>query len=87
MPFCCGKRFAGVSVVLDRQKSPTIPANTLPVFFKPVALWPCIRLASPFPHNEALLTQSPRRLVRRWVSERLDEIDCQSGCNGEAPQP
>jgi hypothetical protein len=72
MPFYCGKRFAGICVVLSPKKSLTYSLGNEGVlarlrragvigyafgFFEPAASHPP---ASPFPRNEGLLGQTPR---------------------------
>ena len=62
MPFCCGKRSAGICVVLGSKKSSTYSSEYASGFFEPAASH---LPASPFPRNEGLLGQAPRfRLVR-----------------------
>ena len=63
MPFCCGKRSAGLCVVLGPNKSSTYSSEYASGFFEPAALH---LPASPSPRNEGLLgqTPSPVRILR-----------------------
>jgi hypothetical protein len=57
MPFYCGKRSAGIRVVLGPKKSLPYSSEYASGFFAPAASH---LSASPFPRNEGLLGQSPR---------------------------
>jgi hypothetical protein len=56
MPFYCGKRSAGICVVLGSKKSSTYSNEYACGFFEPAALH---LPASSFPRNEGLLGQAP----------------------------
>jgi hypothetical protein len=56
MPFCSGKRSAGMCVVLGSKNSSTYSNEYASGFFEPAASH--LR-ASPFPRNEGLLGQIP----------------------------
>jgi len=57
MPFYCGKRSAGICVVLGPKKSSTYSSEYASGFFEPVASH---LPTSPSPRNEGLLRQAPR---------------------------
>jgi hypothetical protein len=59
MPFCCGKRSAGICVVLGPKKASTYSSEYASGFFERAASH---LPASPFPRNEGLLGQTPRGL-------------------------
>jgi len=56
MPFYCGKRSAGICVVLGPKKSSTYSSEYASGLFEPAASH---LPASPFPRNEGLLGQTP----------------------------
>ena len=56
MPFYCGKRSAGICVVLGPKKSSTYSSEYASGFFEPAASH---LPASPLPRNEGLLGQTP----------------------------
>jgi hypothetical protein len=56
MPFYCGKRSAGIWVVLGPKKSSTYSSEYASGFFEPAASH---LPASRFPRNEGLLGQTP----------------------------
>ena len=56
MPFYCGKRSAGICVVLGPKKSSTYSSEYASGFFEPSASH---LPASPSPRNEGLLGQAP----------------------------
>jgi hypothetical protein len=58
MPFYCGKRSAGICVVLGPKKSSTYSSEYASGFFEPAASH---LPASRFPRNEGLLGQTPSR--------------------------
>jgi len=58
MPFYCGKRFAGICVVLAQKKSSTYSSEYACGFFGAAASH---LPASHFPRNERLLGQAPRK--------------------------
>ena len=58
MPFYCGKRFAGICVVLAPKKSSTYSSEYACGFFGAAASH---LPASHFPRNERLLGQAPRK--------------------------
>jgi hypothetical protein len=57
MPFYCGKRSAGIWVVLGPKKPSTYSSEYASGFFEPAASH---LPASRFPRNEGLLGQTPR---------------------------
>ena len=59
MPFYCGKRSAGICIVLGPKKSSTYSSEYASGFFEPVASHPP---ATPSPRNEGLLGQTPSPL-------------------------
>ena len=61
MPFYCGKRSAGICVVLGPKTSSTYSSEYASGFFEPAASH---MPASPFPRNEGLLGQTPSLLTR-----------------------
>ena len=64
MPFYCGKRSAGICVVLGPKTSSTYSSEYASGFFQPAASH---LPASPFPRNEGLLGQTPSmRFKHRW---------------------
>jgi hypothetical protein len=90
MPFCCGKRSAGICVVLGSKKSSTYSLGKERVlarlgwagvlayassFFEPAASH---LPASPFPRNEGLLGQAPRGTDRK--GGRMVRIERARGC-------
>ncbi len=61
MPFYCGKRSAGIWVVLGPKKSSTYSSEYASGFFEPAAS----HLPAPrFPRNEGLPGQTPNLLVK-----------------------
>ena len=56
MPFYCGKRSAGICVVLGPKKSSTYSSEYTSGLFEPAASH---LPASPSPRNEGLLGQTP----------------------------
>jgi hypothetical protein len=60
MPFYCGKRSAGICVVLGPKKSSTYSSEYASGFFEPAASH---LPASPFPRNEGFLGQAPRETL------------------------
>ncbi len=62
MPFYCGKRSAGICVVLGPKKSSTYSSEYASGFFEPAASH---LPASPFPRNEGLLGQTPSWRIER----------------------
>jgi hypothetical protein len=66
MPFYCGKRSAGIGVVLGPKKSSTYSSEYASGFFEPTASH---IPATPSPRNEGLLGQTPRlaRLPTSWI--------------------
>jgi hypothetical protein len=58
MPFYCGKRSAGIWVVLGSKTSSTYSSEYASGFFEPAASH---LPASRFPRNEGLLGQTPRK--------------------------
>jgi hypothetical protein len=60
MPFYCGKRYAGISVVLGSKTASTYSSEYASGVFEPAASH---LPASPFSHNEGLLGQTPSRGV------------------------
>ena len=56
MPFYCGKRSAGICVVLGQKKSSTYSSEYASGFFEPAASH---LPASPSPRNEGLLGLTP----------------------------
>ena len=56
MPFYCGKRSAGICVVLGSKKSSTYSSEYASGFFEPVVSH---LPASPSPRNEGLPGQTP----------------------------
>ena len=57
MPFYCGKRSAGICVVLGPKKSSPYSSEHASCFFEPAASH---LLAALLPRNEGLLGQTPR---------------------------
>jgi hypothetical protein len=56
MPFYCGKRSAGICVVLGPKKSSTYASEYASDFFEPAASH---LPTAPLPRNEGLLGQTP----------------------------
>jgi hypothetical protein len=67
MPFYYGKRSAGICVVLGSKKSSTYSSEYTSGFFELAASH---LPASPFPRNEGLLGQAPRRGSAREKAEK-----------------
>ena len=61
MPFYCGKRSAGICVVLGPKKSSPYSSEYASGFFEPAASH--LR-APPLPRNEGLLRQTPSNLCQ-----------------------
>ena len=67
MPFYCGKRSAGICVVLGPKTSSTYSSEYASGFFEPAASY---LPASPFPRNEGLLGQTPSAHTHYAVRNR-----------------
>ena len=67
MPFYCGKRSAGIRVVLSPKNSSTYSSEYDSGFFESAASH--LR-ASPLPRNEGLLRQTPSNLCQYLFSMR-----------------
>ena len=61
MPFYCGKRSAGISVVLGAKKPSTYFSEYASGFFEPCAAH--LR-ASPLPRNEGVTQETPNNLCQ-----------------------
>jgi hypothetical protein len=77
MPFYCGKRSAGIWVVLGPKKSSTYSSEYASGFFEPAASH---LPASRFPRNEGLLGQTPSASI----PENRKEDSCDTGADKEA---
>jgi len=71
MPFCFGKRAAGICVVLDSKKSSTYSSEYASGFFAPAASH---LPAVPSPRNEGWLGQTPRRCWKSPLASRATAV-------------
>jgi hypothetical protein len=74
MPFYCGKRSAGIWVVLGPKKSSAYSSEYASGFFEPAASH---LPASPFPRNEGLLGQTPSGKPAESVARASKTYPCQ----------
>jgi hypothetical protein len=83
MPFYCGKRSAGICVVLGPKKSSTYASEYASDFFEPAASH---LPTAPLPRNEGLLGQTPSSRLAEglMVSRYLRDGHLSSGAHAYA---
>ncbi len=79
MSFYCGKRSAGICIVLSSKKSSTYSSEYASGFFEPAALHLPAALS---PRNEELLGQAPRQQISCFLQRTTFSVRYRSRTEG-----